>query len=92
MIFVKGNRYIFINNNEAQADAMALRLDNKVKHLFGKGTLCYSDKIHHPINGNVANEIDPFHPTWELIEEELNPHDINSVKLMTDDWIIQEEL
>jgi hypothetical protein len=80
-----------IYNTEAQADAMQIRLHNRLnakKRTLRYTATRYCDLIHHPTDGRVACPIDrTTHPeVWKEIEEEITPNEVNNVETLGADW------
>lgn len=86
-----------IYNNEEQAEALQIRLHNRLnakkKSIKYKATR-YANLVYHPTDGRVAVPIDSntFANVWAELEAELTTDEFNSIEELTIDWFPNIEI
>lgn len=75
-------------NNRSQAEALLLRLNNRLsdKNLFKGVTNSWTFIKEHPTQSKFGVVIDRTAPNWDEIEAEITPNEINNIVTMGADW------
>jgi hypothetical protein len=79
-----------IHNSEGSAQAEIISLEAKLKHLHSGVTTNYNYYIKHPTDNKWAVRYNTSGKYWNIVEEHLNPHQLNLLVEITNDWKAEE--
>jgi len=79
-----------IHNSLGAAEAEVIALEAKLKHLHVGNTSAYTYVIKHPTLNKWAVRYNTSGKYWSIVEEHLNPNQIDNLVDITNDWKAEE--